>query len=58
MYDNIDIRQYKKLVSFLKRNSDGYSAKKSKIFTREQVQAYLLEADDNDYLMKKVKYKF
>lgn len=28
IYDNIDISKYGKLVSFLKRNSDGYSGKK------------------------------
>lgn len=54
IYDNIDISKYGKLVSFLKRNSDGYSAKKSKIFTREQVDTYLSEADDDTHLMRKV----
>ncbi|KAJ3652397.1 hypothetical protein Zmor_018366 [Zophobas morio] len=43
-----------KSISFLKKNSAGCSAKKSKIITREQIQAYLSETDDNDHLMRKV----
>ncbi|KAF5298757.1 hypothetical protein FQR65_LT09626 [Abscondita terminalis] len=54
LHENIDVSQYKKLISFLKRNSDGYTAKKSKIFNREQVNSYLSKADDDVHLMRKV----
>ncbi|KAJ8972873.1 hypothetical protein NQ317_013438 [Molorchus minor] len=33
IYDNIDISKFPKLIAFLKRTSDGYQAKKSKILT-------------------------
>lgn len=54
IYDNVDISKFPKLISFLKRNSDGYSPKKSKIFNREEVEKFLLEADDDTHLMRKV----
>jgi hypothetical protein len=52
---NIDISKYPKLMAFLKRNSDGYQAKKSKVLTRDQMEIFLSEANDNEYLMIKVK---
>ncbi|XP_031331917.1 uncharacterized protein LOC116162438 [Photinus pyralis] len=54
IYDNIDISKFRKLVSFLKRNSDGYAPKKSKILNREEVKTFLSEADDDAHLMRKV----
>ena len=53
--DNIDISKYPKLVAFLKRNSDGYQAKKSNVLTRVQIEMFLAKANDNEYLMNKVK---
>jgi hypothetical protein len=41
-------------MAFLKRNSDGYQAKKSKVLTRDQMEIFLSEAND-EYLMIKVK---
>lgn len=55
IYDNVDISRFPKLIAFLKRNSDGYLPKKSKVLTRENVETYLAEADDNEHLMIKVK---
>jgi hypothetical protein len=52
---NIDISKYPKLMAFLKRNSDGYQAKKSQVLTRDQMEIFLSEANDNEYLMIKVK---
>jgi hypothetical protein len=37
---NIDISKYPKLMAFLKRNSDGYQAKKSKVLTRDQMEIF------------------
>jgi hypothetical protein len=51
---HIDISKYPKLMAFLKRNSDGYQAKKSKVLTRDQMEIFLSEAND-EYLMIKVK---
>lgn len=55
VYDNIDISKYAKLMAFLKRNSDGYKAKKSKILTRDQIDSFLSQANDDEYLMIKVR---
>jgi hypothetical protein len=51
---NIDISKFNKLVPFLKRMSDNYKPKKSKTFTREEVNKFLLEAEDETYLFMKV----
>ncbi|CAH1381952.1 unnamed protein product [Tenebrio molitor] len=51
---NIDISKFNKLVPFLKRMSDNYKPKKSKTFTREGVNKFLLEAEDETYLFMKV----
>lgn len=52
--ENVDISTYKKLHSFLKRRSEGYKAKKSKILTANQIQKFLSEAPDDTFLATKV----
>lgn len=52
--NNVDIAKYQKLRVFLKRKSDGYKAKKSKILTMEYVQQFILEASDDSFLVTKV----
>lgn len=51
---DIDISHFKKLIAFMKKNSVGYRAKKSKIFSRIQINEFLSEAPDERYLMMKV----
>lgn len=51
---NIDIKKYTNLVAYIKRQADGYSAKKSKVFIKKDFAKFLLEADDKEYLMAKV----
>lgn len=51
---NIDIAQYTSLHAFLKRQSQGYRAKKSNILTKENVSRFMTEAEDETYLMTKV----
>jgi hypothetical protein len=55
IYDNVNISKFSKLVAFLKRNSEGYLPKKSKLLTRENVETFLTEANNNEHLMTKVK---
>lgn len=50
----IQIATFTNLVSFLKKKSDGYSPKKSKILTRADIFRFLKEADDDKYLALKV----
>ncbi|KAJ8976728.1 hypothetical protein NQ317_004279 [Molorchus minor] len=43
VYDNIDISKYAKLMAFLKRN-----------LTRDQIDSFLTQANDDEYLMIKI----
>lgn len=54
LHNNINIARYSRLITFLKRKSDGYKPKKSKILTREEIELFLVDAPDNLYLMIKV----
>lgn len=51
---NIDIRNFKKLSTFLKTNSVGVKKEKSKTFTRDEVTKFLIDAPDETYLFLKV----
>lgn len=51
---NINIGNYKKLTSFLKKNAIGYKSEKSKVFTREDINRFLTEAPDETHLFMKV----
>ncbi|KAK5649303.1 hypothetical protein RI129_000332 [Pyrocoelia pectoralis] len=50
----INISQYLKLRCFLKKANEGYSAKKSRIFTKEQFEGFLMDAPDEVYLGIKI----
>lgn len=52
--ENIDLKNFKKLMSFLKQNSVGFRCNKSKVFNRKQFFKFLNEAPDEIYLLKKV----
>ncbi|CAG9814340.1 unnamed protein product [Phaedon cochleariae] len=50
----IDIKKYTNLLAFLKRQSDGYQAKKSNVLSKEHISQFLMKADDKTFLMAKV----
>lgn len=52
--NNIDLAKYLKLRAFLKRQSDGFHAKKSRVFQREEIEKFLSDAPDELYLCTKV----
>lgn len=52
--NNIDISKFHKLTALLKRKNEGYKPKKAKTLTGDQVDKFLLEAPDNQFLMIKV----
>uniref|UniRef100_A0A6P7G4Q9 Uncharacterized protein LOC114334138 n=1 Tax=Diabrotica virgifera virgifera TaxID=50390 RepID=A0A6P7G4Q9_DIAVI len=52
---NVDISKFLKLRAFLKKTSEGYTAKKSKVFTKDEFDKFLFEAPDKLYLGLKVK---
>lgn len=53
---NIDLKRFHNLTSFLKRQSQGFKSKKSKVFTSYEVETFLNEAPDEIYLAVKVSY--
>lgn len=51
---NIQIGNYPKVKAFLKRKSAGYKPKKASVFTREEVNKFLVDAADEKFLLMKV----
>ncbi|CAB3231274.1 unnamed protein product [Arctia plantaginis] len=51
---DINIKNYSKLSSFLKRQFAGHKSKKSKVFTAQDVKTFINEAPDDIYLAVKV----
>ncbi|XP_063974855.1 uncharacterized protein LOC135161317 [Diachasmimorpha longicaudata] len=54
LYDRVDINNFKKLRNFLKKNSVGYQSKTTKVFTSKEIEKFLNDAPDNQYLPEKV----
>lgn len=52
--NNVNIGRYFKLRAFLKRKSENYKPKKSRVFEKQDITKFILEAPDNDYLLAKV----
>lgn len=46
----VDIGKYLKLRAYLKKKSEGYQAKKSPVFTKQQVEMFLREVPDEKFL--------
>ncbi|KAJ8913571.1 hypothetical protein NQ315_013976 [Exocentrus adspersus] len=53
---NIDVSKFYKLSAFLKRKSEGYKPKNAKVLTLDQIDKFLLEVPDKDFLMIKHLY--
>ncbi|KAH0810009.1 hypothetical protein GEV33_012782 [Tenebrio molitor] len=51
---NVEIKKYASLITFIKRKSTGQVSKKSNIFTKQEIEKFLREADNGTYLMMKV----
>ncbi|KAJ3661734.1 hypothetical protein Zmor_006121 [Zophobas morio] len=54
IYRNLDISKFARLQALLKRHSDGYQPKKSKVLEAEDIHRFLSEADVQHYLAMKV----
>ena len=54
--NNVDISKCKQLVAFLKRQPERYKPNTSKIFTKDEIERFLKEADDKQFLRIKVMY--
>lgn len=51
---NVDICKFTNLIAFLKRKATGYQPKKSKIFTKLEIERFIKQADDKEFLLAKV----
>lgn len=52
--ENLEIGQFNKLISFLKQQNIGHKSKKSKIFSYDDINIFLLKARDDLHLLRKV----
>lgn len=52
--NNVDITRYLKLKAFLRRKSDGYRPKRSKVFKSEEINKFIKESPDKEYLQAKI----
>lgn len=52
--DNIDISSYSALFEFIKRKNVGFKPAKAKLFTDEEIEKFINEAPDDDWLDVKV----
>lgn len=51
---NVNISKFHRLISYLKKQSQGYTAKKSRTLSRAEIDKFLLQAPDNNFLLMKV----
>ena len=54
--ENITIENFPKVIAFLKKANAGYKPKKSNVLTRENINTFLQNAPNKQYLMIKVIY--
>ena len=47
--NGVDISRYLKLRAYLKKQNEGYTAKKSRVFTKENFEKFIFEAPDEIY---------
>lgn len=52
--DGVNLEEYSKLRSFLKRKSENFVAKKSLVFTPEEIKKFINEAPNEMFLVSKV----
>lgn len=52
--NNIDISSYSRLVTLLKRKCEGYTGKKSRILSSDEIKRFIHEAPDHQHLLNKV----
>lgn len=50
VYEDVDIGKYHRLTAFLKRQHVGYEAKKSLMFSRDEIDKFLQNAPDDTFL--------
>lgn len=52
--ERVDISKFPSVILYLKRKAEGHRPKKSHILTKENVDNFLIRADNKEYLLIKV----
>lgn len=52
--EGIDISKFPSIIPFLKRRSEGYCPKKSSVLSKQQMEEFLIKADEKAHLFNKV----
>jgi hypothetical protein len=52
--EGVAISKFPSVIPYLKRKGEGYAPKKSLILTDENVENFLLKAQDEDHLLNKL----
>jgi hypothetical protein len=52
--EGVDITKFPSVIRYLKRKREGYTPKSSLILTDENVEKFLLKAQDEHHLLNKV----
>jgi hypothetical protein len=52
--ENTNIEKFGAVIPYLKKLNVGYCTKKSNVLTREQIETFLKQAEDGEYLFMKV----
>lgn len=52
--NGVDLKTYSNLSAYLKRLSDGFRSKKSKVLSSDDIEKFIKDAPDNQYLATKV----
>lgn len=52
--ENLDISRFSKVIAYLKKASVGYQPIQSKTLSRDDIQRFMSEAPDEEYLLTKV----
>jgi hypothetical protein len=50
----VDIASFHKLHAFMKSTNKGYEAKKTSVFTEEELRTFFIKAPDDNFLFLKV----
>lgn len=58
VHQNIDIGKYKSVIAFVKRKNEAYVPKKAAVFQPHEIEKFLLDALDQDWLAMKVSPKY
>lgn len=54
IHHGVDISSYPKVTAFLKRESEGYRPRKTKVFSEAEMQSFISDAPDEEWLDVKV----